>query len=1099
MSDLFPSRQGRRRRDPATGVIVAVGVATIVLWALAHTTTGSVRELGVNGAQLAAATMAAVVPAWRLQGVRGRPRRQLALLSVAGGAWAAGQLYWTVTEARGSAAAPFPSAADVGFVLVYPGMLLAVLSSPWSLHRASRVRTALDGLVVVLSVAFSAWVLALDTAFGDDAQRSAGEVLALAYPLADIVVVALTVTGLVRLERPWRRPFVFVAMGFLFHLVADAGFAYLEAGAGYRTGSVVDLGWILGWLMVAAAGAAFPLAEPAERGAAAIPSRAARLVQILSLAGVTALAVVLHAQGRPFTSDTFPWWTGLALFGVNVARTAAARAEADVMVSELARNMEMTEELLAEHRLALEAAQLGTWRWYVSEGTLHWSAELEAIYGLTPGAFGGTVEELEAMLVPDEVPHVRAMLAACARSDRGTVFEHRIVRPDGSVGWIQSCGRALRNDTGALVGIIGVAFETTARHDAERALRVRAEQSAAVAELGKRTLAAPTLAASFDAAVTILASTLGVELCKVLELEQGRSSLRLVAGCGWTRGLVGVAIVESGVASQAGFTLDADEPVVVDDLLVETRFSGPSLLTDHGVRSGMSVVISTKSGAWGVLGAHTTELRHFSVDDVNFLRAVAATVAAAVDFHAMTGELVRRSLHDELTGLPNRALLGDRLSVAIADARRTGGYVAVLHIGMDRFTLVNESYGEEAGDRALVEISRRISRCCGPSGTAARWGGDEFVLAVTVVDKHTGVELAARLLAALSEPLLMEQPLAELFLTPSIGLAVANGVGDASAVLRDAGVAARRASELGGRRYELFDDSLRARTVERLQTEREIRRGLVDGQFEAHYQPIVRTVDGAMVGVEALARWRHPTRGLLSPDEFLRAAEVAGLVDELGRQILVQAAIDAARWNHDEQRLRVSVNVSTSQLVPSLVETLTELLTVTGAAPENICIEILETALADLSEPVAILGQLREKGLPVFIDDFGTGHSSLARLAKLPVDGLKIDRAFVTDITESRTDRAVAAGVVQLGHVLGLTVTAEGVETAEQLAVLAELQCEHAQGWLFARALPAHEIDDLLGSAPTAFRRHVVMPRAVEPGPAVARDVGDPSGPGAAR
>lgn len=1024
------------------------------------------RRAVINLMQLAAALIAACIAWWRAR--RGRGRARWHLVALGGGAlcWAAGQLYWTVSETLLARPLPFPSLADVGFVASYPLLIAALALAPATRHVTSRLRQSLDWVVVACSILFVSWAAFLDTVFaGLDPSTLSGQ-LGLAYPLADILLVTVAASTIARTRGPWLRPLIYMSSGLVGIAGADIGFAYLESTGSYATGSLVDAGWILGWALVAWAAVAVPI-HVAPSGARPIDPSGwlGRVLPAAALGGVAVSATVLHLVGDAFTGDPVLRLTGLGAFSLNIARALVARAESDAHAEQLSATASELTEVLNRHAIAFETARMGTFFVDLVSRTVRRSPELNALLGIGTDATTVSTDQAGDNLHPEDAQRVRHVIESAMAAEGDFDLEARIERPDGTSMWVRTQGRGLRNPDGTNAAIVGAVSDITDRVAAAGRLQQQAYQSAAVAELGQRILVATDLATIFDDTVLTVAETLGAPLCKVLQVEPGGDELRLLAGVGWRPGLVGHATVSTEMDSQAGFTLKVSEPVVVEDLASETRFRGPSLLRDHGVVSGVSVPIHTPAGPWGVIGVHTTTPRSFLTEEVSFLRSVANTLGAAVERVANEEQRRHKDLHDSLTDLPNRTLLVDRLAIAVAMARSTGRYVAVLHVGIDRFTLVNTTLGTHAGDHALVTIARRLGELCGPGDTLARLDGDEFAFAAIVDDSHGAVALATRALAAVAEPLVLGDPPQELFLCASIGVALANGTGNASSHLRDASIAAERASSRGGRRYELFDDRLRDRAFHRLQIEAELRHAITDGEIEPYYQPIVDIDTGRLAGVEALARWQHPTRGLLGPGEFLGAAEDAGLVSALGEAILWRSARDTARWNQlPGTSLTVSVNVAASQLDSSLLDVVGEVFATTDLSADRLCLEVVESALAeDGTSAIETLRALTARWpMHVHIDDFGTGHSSLSRLAFFPVTGLKIDRAFVSQLGQSPAARPVIAAIIDLGHALGLHVTAEGVETHEQLDDLRALGCDLAQGWLFARAMPSADVDQLL-------------------------------------
>lgn len=424
----------------------------------------------------------------------------------------------------------------------------------------------------------------------------------------------------------------------------------------------------------------------------------------------------------------------------------------------------------------------------------------------------------------------------------------------------------------------------------------------------------------------------------------------------------------------------------------------------------------------------------------------------------------RAALHDPLTGLPNRALLMDRLETGLARSQRHSRLVAVFFLDLDRFKLVNDSLGHGAGDRLLIEVARRLRHVTRPSDTVARLGGDEFAILSEDWEDRDAVEgLAERLIAALAPPVGLGSK--TVFTTASIGVALASS-GSPHALLRDADAAMYAAKQRGKARYEMFDEAMRERTVGRLELENELRIAIERGDLSVEYQPIVDLRAGAIAGVEALARWRHLERGTISPLEFIPVAEETGLIIPLGSRVLEQACADAQRWNADrpDRPLYVSVNVSAIQLSRAdLADTVARVAAARGADPRTLCLEVTESVLmTDAVCSASNVEALDRLGVRLAMDDFGKGYSSLTSLKRLPVDLLKIDRSFVTDLGHDREDTAIIAAVVALARALDLTIVAEGIETEHQRDTLRALGCDLGQGFLFSRPVPVASMDRLL-------------------------------------
>ncbi|HEX6738951.1 MAG TPA: EAL domain-containing protein [Vicinamibacteria bacterium] len=421
-------------------------------------------------------------------------------------------------------------------------------------------------------------------------------------------------------------------------------------------------------------------------------------------------------------------------------------------------------------------------------------------------------------------------------------------------------------------------------------------------------------------------------------------------------------------------------------------------------------------------------------------------------------QLLHDAFHDALTGLPNRALFLDRLGNALARAQRGRSHFAVLFLDLDRFKLVNDSLGHLVGDRLLVEMTRVLAGAVRPGDTVAHLGGDEFtILLDDVSDAGEATRVAQRIQQALATPFDLEGQ--EVFATASIGIAVSStGYARPEDVLRDADTAMYQAKAAGKARHQVFDASMHSRALRLLELEHDLRRAVERQDFLLHFQPVVRIASGRIVAFEALVRWEHPQRGLVAPAEFISLAEETGLVDAIGRWALHQACLARRAWGPaDAEPLSVNVNLSSRQLSQAdLVDSVAAVLRETGLAPEQLTLEITETAVMQNPESaVALLRGLKDLGVRVCIDDFGTGYSSLNYLLRLPADVLKIDRAFVAALGRDERNDKILAAIISLTRSLGLAVVAEGVETEEQRARLEALGCPYAQGFLFSRPVDA--------------------------------------------
>jgi len=449
--------------------------------------------------------------------------------------------------------------------------------------------------------------------------------------------------------------------------------------------------------------------------------------------------------------------------------------------------------------------------------------------------------------------------------------------------------------------------------------------------------------------------------------------------------------------------------------------------------------------------------------EIDFVASIARDTSAQ---KALEARLQHQADHDELTALPNRTPLVAWLDEAIRHVDRFGSSVAVLFSDIDRFKVMNDSLGHQAGDQLLVAMSRRLLGATRPHDRIARFGGDEFVILCTGVDGTAeAADLADRIRREVGGRFSIGDQ--EVFVTVSIGVALATGRESAEELLRDADAAMYEAKARGRDRVQVFDAGVRAQVVERLDIEQALRYAIEREELVLEFQPVVDLPSGRIRGVEALVRWDHPSRGLLMPAQFLSVAEETGLIIEMGRWILTEACRLACEILFDpdtSQPLPLYVNLSPRQLADAeLIPMVREIIDLTGVDPQTLHLEITEDALmADAATTSSTLHQLHGLGVRLALDDFGTGHSSLAYLKQFPVEVLKIDRTFIEGLGQDSDDRAITAAIVNVARMLGLATVAEGVERPDQAAELAALGCDLAQGFHFARPMYASELAQML-------------------------------------
>ncbi|MDQ2068876.1 bifunctional diguanylate cyclase/phosphodiesterase [Natronospira bacteriovora] len=452
---------------------------------------------------------------------------------------------------------------------------------------------------------------------------------------------------------------------------------------------------------------------------------------------------------------------------------------------------------------------------------------------------------------------------------------------------------------------------------------------------------------------------------------------------------------------------------------------------------------------------------HDEVEGVTYLDGVISDITERKEAEKKINYLAH---YDTLTGLPNRTLLRDRMEQAIAKARRDNTYLAVLFIDLDRFKNVNDSLGHAVGDRLLEEVARRLKRDTRAEDTVSRQGGDEFIVLLPGIEEaNRAAQVATKLLSSLGQPYRVGNH--ELHVTPSIGISLyPNDAEDLDELIRNADAAMYQAKERGRYNFQFFTHDLSIQAWERLSLENQLRRAIQRNEFVLYYQPQVSLETGEIVGVEALVRWRHEGR-LISPAVFIPVAEQTGMIIEIGDWVLHEACQQMRSWMDEGlASLPISVNLSALQFRRRDIRShIQEALTATGLPPDLLELELTEsTVMEEVEESVRMLGQLSRLGVGLCIDDFGTGYSSLSYLKRFPIDKLKIDQSFVSDIPDDSDDAAITGAVIDLGHNLNLRICAEGVETREQLHFLRDRGCQEMQGFLFSRPIPASAMADML-------------------------------------
>jgi diguanylate cyclase (GGDEF)-like protein/PAS domain S-box-containing protein len=663
-------------------------------------------------------------------------------------------------------------------------------------------------------------------------------------------------------------------------------------------------------------------------------------------------------------------------------------------------------------------ASMGSFEWDIRSNTLSWSEELDRIYGLTPGEQPQTFEGFLQRVHPDDREAVRQNVARTAQTGVGWSMDERIIRADtGETRVLASRVKPMRNGAGEIVRLCGTCQDVTEQRHAEQALAVsearfrRGFDDAPIGMLLLEMRNADTFITRSNKAMTYLLGYTKAQLAK-MRLSQ---------------------IVDAH-----------DWPLLyaVLDRVVQERIAPMQLEVRLQGRNGAKPI--ALAAASRIAGDERASALILHLEDITVRK------------HAEE-QLRHRALHDPLTGLPNRDLLLDRLQGALSRASREHVCVAALFLDIDNFKIINDTVGHVAGDEILRTIANRLTSSARSGDTCARVGGDEFVVICEHVAHDDEVfSLAQRVAEVVGAPIHIDGQ--EFVANVSIGIAVGRDTRASEQLLRDADLAMYRAKQRGKNTIEVFDETLRRHAMDRVEVERELRRALTECEIYPHYQPIIALETGKTAGFEALARWRHPARGILYPQQFLSVAEDAHLIGTLGAVMFEQACHQLAQWQRDVPDLTMAVNLSLRQLDGSFTPLLEQLLRRYAIPPHTLHIEVTESVLIDMQKSAAAhLRSLSALGVRLGIDDFGTGYSSLLYLKRFPVGFLKIDRSFVDGLPDNQEDTAIVEAIIGLGRSLELSTIAEGVETDEQLQTLQKLGCTYAQGNYIAEPLPAPE------------------------------------------
>ncbi len=664
-------------------------------------------------------------------------------------------------------------------------------------------------------------------------------------------------------------------------------------------------------------------------------------------------------------------------------------------------------------------------------------------------------------------------------SGKSHILDARLIRADGSFVAVEIHHDAVQ--VGSQIFIATVARDVSARLQVENALKVQLLQQRLLAQFGQMALESSTVDELMGQAARILGIGLQADMHRLLISDPDGRTLHQVAGAGWDEEWTRAPVFDAIVETEDHFVIGTREAITIDDFDCTNRVRRSPIMAAHGVRSAVEVLICGTAGPYGVIGAYDRTPGCFDGASANFVQSISNTLAAVIDRNHVEKRLSQLAQFDALTALPNRALFMERLHDAAVRIRSgEQSLYAVLFLDVDRFKLINDTLGHNAGDELLRQVGTRLKGALRArdvigsdvnTNLVARFGGDEFVVLLNDLSNTADASrIADRLLHAMAPPYDIFG--IEVRSTASVGV-VSSETGTTSAedVIRNADVAMYEAKRSGRGRTVVFNEAMHIQLTRHVAIETSLRGAIGSAQLHLVYQPIVELNSLRMVSAEALVRWNHPTLGAITPSEFIPIAEESDLIVALGKWVLREACMTMVKWRHTDPARAprtISVNVSRAELAlgRGLLDSVQSTLADVGLPPQHLQLEVTEReVMRDPEGARELLRELRRLGIRLAMDDFGTGTSSLAALRDFPFDTIKIDRSFLTNLGTNPDVMAVIHATVNLVKNLGMSSLAEGVEEADQAAILQSLGCQFAQGYLFSRPVTADRLLTALNPA----------------------------------
>jgi diguanylate cyclase (GGDEF)-like protein/PAS domain S-box-containing protein len=1018
------------------------------------------------------------VVAWGLIGLSGvgaiavgvvinRPSSKLPwlLLAAALASFVAGQVSFLVAQLIG-AQLPFPSYADVLYLLTYPlyaaGLLIIIR---WRTPQRDR-RSLIDALTLTVGLALLSWNYLILPYVHNPELTWLQKSVSIAYPLGDVIILAM----LARLLAPGTaraRSVQFLALGAAGVMASDVSFGLISLYGSFRNGTVVDLGWAVfygAWGAAALHPSMTELTQPVTRQQAEVsPARLA----VIMLASLIAPVVLFTRSFRSGSDDGVIAVFSAVLYllvlsrlwDVAVSHRRALDRERAIRQASASLLTVLTVEQAASAVSAAAKALIGGGQQHSVLLAVRSDGRFRVAGDLGDGSPRARLEELAAAWLP-LLTGTGPILVPVTR------LPGRATAPVPGRDWVLFCPLALKGrPTGdPLIGFLAMFGEHRALADLSATLEVLAHQAALAVE---RVMLRRELIRQGN---EVYFRTLVQDASDAILIVGDDGEVRYATPS--ARSIFGDVMVEG--ACLWDLVADRDRGDIArtlrqlrDDVSLRSRYVDRRITR----RDGVSVQVEVRCSD---LRADPT------------VAGLVLTLRDVTDQRQLEEQLKHQAFHDALTGLPNRLLFQDRISQQISAIRRSGQTVGVLFVDLDDFKVVNDTMGHGIGDELLVAAATRLSGLIRDSDTAARLGGDEFAVLVASVDGPAAVEsAAARVVEAFAEPFTLAS--GAVTATVTVGVATNEDSIDTDELLRHADLALYAAKATGKRQWRRYQPVFSAGMIRRRELQAALEDAVADSAFALAYQPIVELGAGELAGFEALIRWPHPQWGMMQPDQFIDLAEETGQIIPLGSWVLAQAVTDAGRWRKDAPKDRppgdttargpyVSVNVSARQFsAPGFVDGLRRILDTSGLDPGALMLELTESVLLRRDDRVySSLTELKAIGVRLAIDDFGTGYSSLSYLRELPIDVLKMDKAFVDGIAVSEQRLALAKGIVQIARTLRLQVIAEGIESEVQRDLLTAMGCQFGQGYLLAMPMAAHDAEHL---ARIGFRQVLSLPR----------------------